>query len=195
MMITRIVNSFFQSCAWVLDSRCIVDCGDVEPLLPLLHASEFKGVLLTHGHYDHIYGLNELCRQFPDARVFCSEWTRRQLFDEKLNISRYHEMPFAFAYPKRIHLVNDGEQIDLGNGVMVIAVSTPGHTPGCITWMTDNALFTGDSYIPGVKVVTRLPHGNRAQAAKSIALIQSLAYDGRTICPGHCLEHSHELKS
>ena len=193
MMVSRIVNSFYQSCTWVLDGVGIVDCGDVEPLLQ--NASELRGVLLTHGHYDHIYGLNELCEQIPDITVYCSEWTKRQLLDKKLNVSYYHEMPFVFAYPERIHLVEDGDLIDLGNDVKVTAVSTPGHTLGCITWMTDDALFTGDSYIPGVKVVTRLPYGNKLQGAKSIALIQSLASKGRTICPGHSIEHSNQMDS
>lgn len=193
MMVSRIVNSFYQSCTWVLDGTCIVDCGDVEPLLPLLNEENFSAVLLTHGHYDHIYGLNELCSHFPKAKVYCSEWTRRQLFDEKLNVSYYHEMPFVFAYPERIHLVDNGFKIDLGDGSSVAAVMTPGHTPGCITWMTDEALFTGDSYIPGVKVVTRLPHGDKRLAAQSIELIQSLADAGRSICPGHSVEQSHDL--
>lgn len=189
--VSQIVNSFYQSCTWVLDGRCIVDCGDVEPLLSLLQASEFKAVLLTHGHYDHIYGLNELCGCFPEVRVYCSEWTRLQLFDEKLNVSYYHEQPFVFAYPECIHLVEDGFKLDLGNDSTVTAVMTPGHTPGCITWMTDKALFTGDAYIPGVKVVTRLPHGDKKLAAKSVELIKELAGDDRDICPGHNTKQSH----
>ena len=187
MMVSQVVNSFFSSCAYVLDGKYVVDCGDVEPLLPLIKGRDFKGVLLTHGHFDHIYGLNELCAAHPEAKVYCSPWTMRQLLDEKLNISFYHEMPFVFAYPERVVLVADGDQIDLGDGTMITAVCTPGHHPGCITWMTDDALFTGDACIPGVKVVTKLPLGDRRVAAQSLALIESLA-TGRTIYPGHSVE-------
>lgn len=45
-------------------------------------------------------------------------------------------------------------------------------------------MFTGDAYIPGVKVVTKLPKGNRKLAAESIERIESLA-KGKNICPGH----------
>lgn len=189
MMVSQVVNSFYCSCAYVLDGKYVVDCGDVEPLLPLINEKELKGVLLTHGHFDHIYGLNELCAAHPEAKVYCSPWTRRQLLDEKLNISFYHEMPFVFAYPERLVLVADKDRIDMGDGKMITAIATPGHHPGCITWMTDDALFTGDAYIPGVKVVTKLPFGDRHEAARSLAVIESLA-EGRTIYPGHSTESS-----
>lgn len=188
MTVSREVNTVFTSCTWVLDGGWIVDCGDVGPLLPLL-SGPVQGVLLTHGHFDHIYGLNELCQRFPEARVYCSAWAREQLLNAKLNISFYRETPFTFAYPERIVVVRDGDTVDLGDGNVVTAVETPGHTPGCITWMTDEALFTGDAYIPGVRVVTNLPHGDRAMAARSVEKILGLAV-GRTICPGHDVDSS-----
>ena len=187
MHIDKIVNEVYTSCSWVLDGKCVVDCGDVAPLLPLLQEDRFKAVLLTHGHFDHIYGLNELCSHFPAVRVYCSEWARQQLLDAKKNISYYHESPFVFAYPDRIRVVEDMTVVDLGSGTVVTAVSTPGHTPGCITWMTAKALFTGDAYIPGYRVVTNLPHGDKRLAVQSVGLIRSLA-QGRTICPGHSVE-------
>ena len=186
----KLVNSFFSSCSYVLDGgRWIVDCGDVEPILPMLGNRPLQGVLLTHGHFDHIYGLNDLCTCFPEARVYCSAWARQQLLDAKLNLSFYHETPFVFAYPERIVVVQDGDTVDLGDGNVVTSVATPGHTPGCFTWMTNNALFTGDAYIPGVRVVTNLPHGNKRLAANSVERILALA-ETRTICPGHDVDSS-----
>ena len=166
-----------------------MDCGDVEPLLPHLDNASLQGVLLTHGHFDHIYGLNELCERSSDVRVYCSAWAREQLLNAKLNLSFYHETPFVFAYPERIVVVDDGDTVDLGNGKAVTAMATPGHTPGCITWMTDDALFTGDAYIPDVRVVTNLPHGNKRLAAQSVKKILDLAA-ARTICPGHYVDPS-----
>ena len=188
--VKRVQNTIFSSCTWVLDGRWLVDCGDVEPLLPHLDNASLQGVLLTHGHFDHIYGLNELCERSSDVRVYCSAWAREQLLNAKLNLSFYHETPFVFAYPERIVVVDDGDTVDLGNGKAVTAMATPGHTPGCITWMTDDALFTGDAYIPDVRVVTNLPHGDKHQAAQSVELIQSLAAQGRTIHPGHAVDPS-----
>ena len=50
--------------------------------------------------------------------------------------------------------------------------------------LTNDYIFTGDSYIPGFKVVTNLPKGNKIQALESVVKIKSLV-EGRTICPGH----------
>lgn len=189
MLIERIANTVFTSCTWVLDSAWLVDCGDVEPVLSLLGDSPVKGVLLTHGHFDHIYGLNDLFSRFPEARVYCSAWAREQLLNAKLNLSYYHETPFEFVYPDRIVVVRDGDKVDLGNDLTATAVATPGHTPGCITWMTNDALFTGDAYIPEVRVVTNLPHGNKRMAAQSVKKILALAAT-RAICPGHIVDPS-----
>ena len=55
--------------------------------------------------------------------------------------------------------------------------------------MTDDALFTGDAYIPGVRVVTNLPYGDKHLSASSVEKILALA-DGHTICPGHDVDPS-----
>ena len=112
--------------------------------------------------------MNNLCGKYPEVTVYCSEWTKLQLLDEKLNFSYYHETPLTFAYPERIWVVADEDQLDLGNGLKITAIPTPGHTNGCITWMTDDAMFTGDACISGVKVVTKLPYGNKREAVQSI---------------------------
>lgn len=187
--VKRVQNTIFSSCTWVLDGRWLVDCGDVEPLLPHLDNASLQGVLLTHGHFDHIYGLNELCERSSDVRVYCSAWAREQLLNAKLNLSFYHETPFVFDYAERIVVVQDGDTVDMGDGNVVTAVATHGHTPGCITWMTDEALFTGDAYIPGVRVVTNLPYGDKCLAAQSVKKILALAAS-RTICPGHDVDPS-----
>jgi hypothetical protein len=45
-------------------------------------------------------------------------------------------------------------------------------------------LFTGDAYIPGVKVVTTLKGGDKVKAAESVERILRLA-EGKTVCAGH----------
>lgn len=45
-------------------------------------------------------------------------------------------------------------------------------------------VVTGDAYIPGVKVVTMLPHSDKSKAKESVERILKLA-GGRTVMPGH----------
>lgn len=180
------VNSLFGSCSYVMDGAWVVDVGDVKPLRQLIdrHGGLLRGILLTHGHFDHIYGLNDLIEAYPEATVYCSDWCREQLLDDKLNLSLYHGTPFVFNYPDKIQTVTDGDVIELDQGMSLQAVATPGHTPGCITWIGDDIIFTGDAFIPGIKVVTNLPYGNKELAEKSASLISGMSR-GRTIYPGH----------
>ena len=182
MVVLPIVNSIFNSMSYLIGKDIVVDVGDWSPSY-----SGLIFVLLTHCHYDHIYGLNTVLRQCPNVKIYTNESGREMLLNERKNLSFYHELPFVISDPSRIVTVKDGEEIAIGEGLTAKAIFTPGHNPSCITWLIDDCLFTGDSYIPGLKTVTNLPGGNRLQASSSIELIKHLA-NGRTIYPGHRIE-------
>ena len=57
-----------------------------------------------------------------------------------------------------------------------------------MTYFTNDYIFTGDSYIPGVEVVTKLPRGNKKDAEHSLEKILNLT-EARTICAGHDVEN------
>lgn len=186
MTIRQIVNSVFNSCSYVLTQdkqSWLVDCGDVDQILPLVDG-KLQGILLTHAHFDHVYGLNNLISLFPGVPVFTTPAGLDGLLSDKLNFSKYYGEPFIFDSPENVKLVKDGECISLFEGVEIKAVETPGHSPDCVTWLTENAIFTGDSYIPGVKTVTNLPHSDKALALKNEALIRQMV-ENRSIYPGH----------
>jgi len=70
LKVSHIVNSVFTSRTYILTqegsrSVWLIDCGDVPPIVDMLSSLGgdsviIKGVLLTHVHYDHIYGLPRL---------------------------------------------------------------------------------------------------------------------------------------
>jgi len=157
----------------------LVDPGDV-----WVGFDNVSAVLLTHAHFDHIYGLNELLGISPGARVYTNPIGKDMLLNARKNLSLYHETPFVFEHPEAVVIVNDGMTVNLGNGRSARAVFTPGHNPSCITWVVGSHVFTGDSYIPGIKTVTNLPDGNRFQANESEDLIKSISKD-KVILPGH----------
>ena len=146
-----------------------------------------QGVLLTHAHFDHIYGLNSLMILYPGLSVYTNQVGLDTLLNDKLNFSRYYGEPIIFNEPDRVKLVEDREWVELFDGIRAQAVFTPGHSPCCVTWIIDDSLFTGDSFIPGVKTVTNIPHSNKDLAAESEALIRELA-EHRTIYSGHAPE-------
>lgn len=189
MIIRQIVNTVFRSCSYVISNEgCswLVDCGDLDQILPLVDG-KLQGVLLTHAHFDHIYGLNSLMILYPGLSVYTNQVGLDTLLNDKLNFSRYYGEPIIFNEPDRVKLVKDREWVELFDGIRAQAVFTPGHSPCCVTWIIDDALFTGDSFIPGVKTVTNIPHSNKDLAAESEALISELA-EHRTIYSGHAPE-------
>lgn len=192
----HIVNSVYASMTYVLSERdgrefWIVDCGDVPPLVDLISSFggssfDIKGVLLTHVHYDHIYGLPRLREMFPEVRVYTNETGRMALGSEKLNYSKYHNDPIVFE-SENIVICEEGSEIELFEGVKAKVHETPGHSDSCLTYEVGDFWFTGDAYIPGVKVVTTLKGGDKRLAARSLERIKTLA-EGKSICPGHEIE-------
>ena len=171
-------NSFFNSICYKF-GKCLIDPGDIwEGFYSV------ESILLTHAHFDHIYGLNELFRISSCEKVYTNETGREMLLDAKKNMSLYHEYPFVFEHPECIITVDDGDEISLCEGVIAKAKFTPGHNPSCITWIIGECIFTGDAYIPGIKTVTNLPGGNKMRAEQSINLITEIS-KGRIIYPGH----------
>lgn len=193
LIVTNIVNSVYASRTYILSEDggrefWIVDCGDVPPLVDYISSlggSSFKikGVLLTHVHYDHIYGLPRLRELFPEVRVFTNEVGRVALGSEKLNYSKYHNDPIVYE-SENIVVCEEGSEIELFEGVTAKVHETPGHSDSCLTYEVGDYLFTGDAYIPGVKVVTTLKGGDKNLAARSVERIKTLA-EGKILCPGH----------
>ena len=191
--VSHIVNSVYTSRTYILTqegspSVWLIDCGDVPPLMDVLSSigggsSIIKGVLLTHVHYDHIYGLPRLTEIFPSLRVYTNEYGKKALTDIRLNYSKYHNDPIAYE-SENVVTCDEGSVIELFDGVQAKVYHTPGHSPSCLTYEVGDYLFTGDAYIPGIKVVTTFKGGNKQEAAESVERILRLA-DGKEICAGH----------
>lgn len=188
MKIIRIVNSFFMSNTFVLTDEnsndCwLVDVGDMEPIVEAIGERQVRGVLLTHTHYDHLYGINKLVERFPECVIYTSQHGKEGLFSDKLNFSRYHDDPIVFE-GKYVEVLEEGDEVLLFPYVVLKAIYTPGHDWSCMSYYMDDIIFTGDSYIPNIKVVTTLPKSNKLEAQVSLDRIMDLCKT-RDMYPGH----------
>jgi len=189
LQVKQVVNRVFTSNTYIVfdedfDDCWLVDVGDYERVLAAIpNKKNIKGLFLTHTHFDHIYGINDLCEHYPNCTVYTSTFGSEALMDDRKNLSRYHEHPIIFK-GKYLKVVDDGDEIPLLCNSKIKAVATPGHDPGCLSFMVDNFIFTGDSFIPNLNVVTKLPRGNRCQAIESVKKILCFAKN-KIICPGH----------
>lgn len=188
--VVRLVNSIYSSNTYcVIDTECkevvLVDVGDVVPIVDLVVNSGciLKRVFLTHAHFDHIYGLNLLLEQYPDIVIYTSKYGKDSLYSDKLNFSRYHEKPFVFK-GDNVVVLNESSGVAIGNIELKI-METPGHNPGCLCYKLTDYFFTGDSYIPGIKVITNLPGGDKLANVNSLDKIKHEFYSGLVVCPGH----------
>lgn len=183
------VNRLLNSNTWIIASdndAILVDCGDFNDIYRLYPYS-FSSVFLTHIHADHIYGLMNLVRTFPDCTIFTSTYGCEALLNPKKNLSRYLNIDiFLDKNLCDLRVLREGDSITLFDNYKLDVFETPGHDKSCLTYKLCNYLFTGDSYIPGQKTVTSFPNGNRIDAIFSENKILSLA-NGSIICPGHSL--------
>lgn len=176
-MVTRHINSIFNSVSYKIGD-ILIDPGD-----------EWEGfqnvgiVLLTHAHFDHIYGLNRVIELNPNAIVITNEYGALMLTDDKLNLSRFEGKSFVFNHLKNIRIVSDDDILNVYNEQIRI-YETPGHNPSCITYVVGENVFTGDAYIPGLKTVTNFPKGNKEMAEESVKRIINISTN-KIIYPGH----------
>lgn len=195
--VSHIVNSVFSSRTYILsrdgstglttggsNDVWLVDCGDIEQLPADIRVI---GVLLTHTHSDHIYGLNKLIERFPDVRIVTNGYGAKALYDPRLNISAYHSEyeDFVLNASARVEVEQEGSTVDvLGQELRVF--ETPGHDPSCLCFEVDGRLFTGDAHIPGVKVFTGFPKSEKKLAIASEQRILSIVSNlGLDVYPGH----------
>lgn len=202
MLLQRIENTFYASNTFVLSEKegtdvWLVDCGDyAAQVCHLLNGRKVRGVLITHTHSDHIYGLNALLSDFPDAVVCTSEFGKRALRDTKLNVSKYHvEVPDFIINPEaRIVVLHEGDEVDMFPGVKAQVLSTPGHDKSCLSYIIDDCLFTGDSYIPGERLLAIFPNSNKEDAKESCNRLIELSKNF-AVCPGHGVKHNSVERS
>lgn len=191
IQIEEIINSIFTSKTYILykDSEkkaWLVDIGDIEPVQEFLKEKQLQvdGVFITHGHFDHIYGLQTLVDSYPKCKVYTTEYGKTALASDKLNMSRYHGSSFRYE-GDNVVAVHEGERLTLFDGESdMFFYETPGHNPGCLTMVLGDLIFTGDAYIPGVGANTQLPYANKEQAQQSLERILKLA-EGKRILSGH----------
>ena len=192
LKVDKVVGRLLSSNMYILfnesTTNCwIVDVGDYASLANTLPKDcKIIGVFLTHSHFDHIAGLNDLLGDYPDCMVYTSEYGAASLYSAKKNMSHYHEKTFVFS-GNNVTILKDNDKVKLFTNEYLNVIATPGHCPSCLTFYTDNIVFTGDAYIPGVPIVTKWPKGNKADAALSLEKILSLSKD-RQIYPGHDIE-------
>lgn len=150
-------------------------------------------VYLTHGHWDHIGGVEA----FSAVAGFDHDFERDQVasgFDsatiDELMEPRYFEDGFAPRHYRargnaHYEALSHGMQVESDSFVIEV-IHTPGHTPGSVCYHIPqkNLLITGDTLYPG-PLYAQLPESSLQDYAKSIAQLQTLVHPELILLPGH----------
>ena len=148
------------------------------------HGLTPEAILLTHGHFDHIWGVNSLLEHFP-VPVYLHP-ADKDIMEQLAAIfpgmssAQFHRFRFE-TLP-----VADGQELPLGCGTLHV-LHTPGHTPGSVCYYApaDHLLLSGDTLFAGCIGRTDLPGGDYDAIMASIQE-KLLNLPGQTdVIPGH----------
>ena len=191
MFLERLVVGALETNCYLISCKktkkaVVIDPGgedEVELILNLLQIYNFdlKYVINTHGHIDHIVG-NDLLKAKTEALLLIHKLDADMLVDANKNFSSF--MGKEIYSPSADKLLEEGDEISLGT-LNLIVIHTPGHTPGGISLVLNNIVFTGDTLFAGGIGRTDLPGGSYQDLIKSIKEKLLILGDDRIIYPGH----------
>lgn len=190
-ILTFTFNSFGENCSLAWDETgegVIIDPGfyndaEAQALFGKIAEKQVRPVmvLLTHGHFDHIFGVKE-CADKYGIPVYMNQEDNYVLQHNFSQVFGLKEPDTSFSTLP----LEDGQIIKFGNTEFQV-ITTPGHTPGgvCFYDKADKVVFTGDTLFAGSIGRTDHPGGDYDKLIVSL-MDKLMGIPGDvTVFPGH----------
>ena len=153
----------------------------------IYHSLKDKGftvaaILLTHGHFDHIWGLEEL-KELSGAKVYAYEEEKEVCENASVNVSKGAGRPCEITADE---YVKDGATISVA-GMSCQLIATPGHTKGscCYYFEEEGILISGDTLFQESVGRTDLPTGSMSALVRSVKEKLMVLPADVKVYPGH----------
>jgi hydroxyacylglutathione hydrolase len=169
-------NSYLLS---IDNQYLIIDPGSKPDFLisKIPQSAKVLAILLTHGHFDHFGAAEDLAEHF-DAEIYVHYEDEELLGDPNKNYSEQRNVTC-----KKHVLAFDKPYLHIGP-FKINVFHTPGHSPGSVSYLIDQHLFTGDLLFKNSVGRTDLYRSNTHDLFESLKFICSL--DGNiAVYPGH----------
>ncbi|SUY47392.1 Zn-dependent hydrolase, glyoxylase [Clostridium putrefaciens] len=190
MIIKRIpAGVYAANCYVIMDESTkeavVLDPGgdedDITSSIEQLGA-KIKYILLTHGHVDHTGGVIKLKDEYK-CKVGINQ------MDEELMINGAYMFGELENHEQVDLLLKDGDIISFGDKKIVV-LETPGHTPGGVSFLVEDKVFTGDTLFAGSIGRTDLTGGDFETIIDSIKTKLMVLKEQTIVYPGHGSESS-----
>lgn len=139
---------------------------------------DIKAILLTHGHFDHIMGIDDFLKEY-DIPVYVHEAEKDAMNDPTFNLSR------DYSFGDAVY-VKEGDVLTCA-GITFQVIHTPGHTLGgaCYYMEAEHVLFSGDTLFEESIGRTDFPNGSTAALVRSIREKLFVLPEDTAVYPGH----------
>lgn len=177
------------------DTALVEVSGDAQKIKQELDTlgANLKYILLTHGHFDHVFAVNDLKKLCPQAKVFLNK--EDEVLTENIAAQCAHFGIAGIEKPQIDDYVDENTGLSLGD-IKIKVIHTPGHSKGSVCYLAENDLFSGDTLFFEEIGRCDLFGGSFSQIEKSIReKIFTLDKD-IIVHPGHGQDTSiaHEVK-
>lgn len=158
-----------------------------DEILSVLGDATLRKIILTHGHFDHIFSAGEIARE-TGAEVLIHEKDLAKLSDSTLNLSRSFGIADIFEKVEKAISFMEGDIITLDE-ISFEILHTPGHTSGSVCIIAEDNMFTGDTLFKDSRGRTDLIDASHTDMALSLRKLRVFKgkYDDYNIYAGHGL--------